>query len=387
VPVRMLGSPDADEVGHAVRAQLGPVRVIDWRVDELGRGRGDNATSLGVQRVHGRATSDRGVQDWSQIRKLFVAPTDADDQAEDHWNHWRREPRLLTSSLLRDLPDGVAAPQPYLVVDAGDRVTVWMTDAGPEPPDGWTDDALVTVADRLGRLAGAFVAHPPGEPWLSRDLLGQWAAGISTYAPALASSVAAGWDDRRVGRVHPRHGPVAAVLDAAAQLHAVQLGPVATLCHRDVGLENLRARGGTLTLFDWALAGPGPVGEDLGLLLASVARLPAIRPTVRADDLARGRPVGPLSGLLTAYIAGCAGVGAEVDGATVWRTAVVTAALRESIFAAAQLSTVLAGGVTEEDRLAAVAADAPAVAALATAGLALAGAGGVGAAGEAGAAR
>jgi hypothetical protein len=354
------------EVEQAVRAQLGDATVLAWQVRHVGRGRGDNVTSLGVQRVQGRARTPGGEVRWTQVRKRFVRPGGAED-AEDDWNHWRREPLLLGSGWLRELPPDVAAPAVYLVVDDVDTATVWMEDAGDAPPHGWHPEQLGTVAHRLGQLAGWFLDRSPTAPWLGRDLLGQWIARLPSYAPQLYHLDAPGWRDPRIRAIyeHGRDGAVAALLDTAATAWAGLDGTSSTLCHRDCGTDNLRLRRGSaqLVLFDWALAGPGPVGEDLGLLLTSVARLSA-----GADPLVAGRH------LLVAYLDGVTTTGShDVDAATVWRVAVSTAALREAIFAAAKLSTAITTDEPDPDGFATFADDAPALELLAAEALRLAG--------------
>jgi hypothetical protein len=374
VATRTRATIGQHEVDLAVRGQLGDATVLSWQTTHLGRGRGDNSSSLGVERVQGRARTPRGDVPWTQIRKVLVRPVDPAEDDLGHWNHWRREPLVLASGTLSHLPPGVAAPAVHLVApdDAGDRVAVWMEDAGDEPADGWTPQRLLTVAHRLGRLAGGFLHHQLTEPWWSRDLLGQWVALLPARAQPLHSTEAAGWDDPRIRAVYPsgRVGPVAAVLDAAPALLAGLDGSPMTLCHRDCGLDNLRLRGGgrgtDLVLFDWALAGIGPVGEDLGLLLASGVR--------RWPD----EPYGLGRRLLAAYLDGVASNAGHgvVAAAAVWRTAVTTAALREALFAAAQLAGTLDEGRAGAGRVARFAADAPAIEVLAAEALRLGGAAG-----------
>jgi hypothetical protein len=367
VPTRTPDAIDQQEVALAVRAQLGEATVLAWRATHLGRGRGDNGSSLGVERVRGRAWTRRGEVPWTQIRKVLVRPADPAEDDLGHWNHWRREPLVLASGVLEELPAGVAAPAVHLIApdEAGGRVAVWVEDAGDGPAGPWSPERLLTVAHRLGRLAGGFLGKEPTDPWWSRDLLAQWVDRLPDYAPLLHSSEAAGWDDPRIRAVYPtgRGGAVAAVLDAApALLAGLALAPI-TLCHRDCGLDNLRLRsdGTQLVLFDWALAGAGPVGEDLGLLLASAAR------HVPDDPYGLGRH------LLAAYLDGVASTGGRgvVEAAAVWRTAVTTAALREAIFAAAHVSRALVDSRAGDERIARFAADAPSIEVLAAEALRL----------------
>jgi Phosphotransferase enzyme family len=333
--------PDATvtdaEVQRAVRAQLGPDATVEqWTVDELGRGRGDATTSLGVCRISGSVRIGGATIEWSQVRKVFVPPPEVAGvdmgRSPGHWNYWRREPALLASDLLTGLPGGVAAPRAYLVEGTDDAATVWTEDLGHVGGTRWSRRELDRVAYGLGLLGGWYAGRAPDEPWLSRNLLHQWVRDLPALAAPLLGPDAPGWSHPVARDVFPAGaaGPVAQLLAVAkATLPAAGDSPM-TLCHRDAGLDNLLLRsGGELVLFDWALAGPGPVGEDLGVLIASVARTPA----AGVDHVATCRE------LVAPYLAGArVRAGVDLDPDAVWRTAVVTAALREGIFAAFHIS-------------------------------------------------
>lgn len=330
------GPVTSDEVGAAVRARLGDRAVVEsWTVADLGRGRGDATTSLGTARVSGTARiHDRSVP-WSLIRKVYVPPDPVAGvdmgRDVDHWNYWRREPELFASDVLAGLPAGVSAPTAYRIRDGGSAVTVWMDDVGSPSPAPWTPTGLAAVARGLGLLSGAFAGRSPSEPWLSRDLLGQWVRDLPGMAAPLRKPV--GWrhDIARSVFASGATGPVPRLLDSATH-HAARLhrGP-RTFCHRDTGLDNLMLRtdagGQSLVLFDWALAGVGAVGEDLGVFFASAAR------QVAAD------PIRVCRDLVDPYLEGVQDGGGDApDPDDAWRVATVTAALRESIFAAFHIS-------------------------------------------------
>jgi len=364
-PVEHGAAITHDEVGQAVHAQLGPQAMVEtWAVHTLGRGRGDATTSLGTSRVSGTARVGTARVPWSQIRKVYVPPDAVAGvdmgRSPGHWNYWFREPKLLASGHLARLPDGVVAPVLYLLTDGEERATVWMEDLGTSAGVRWTKDGLGRVAHGLGRLAGAFVGHPPEETWLSTDLLGQWVRDLPAWTLPLRGDGLAGWNHAVARSVFARGSasPVAALLDqAAGQLDVLAVGQ-RTLCHRDTGLDNLVLRPDAVALFDWALTGTGAVGEDLGVLFASATReVPA-------------EPIALCRSMLHHYIAGLGLVAKEIGSEAIWRTAVVTAALRESIFAAFHISRAIEGTAPDGTMLTALARDAAVVEAFAREALA-----------------
>lgn len=355
------------EVTRAVRAQLGAdAEVGEWTAVPLGRGRGDATTSLGVVRVSGTAQVGGKPAAWSQIRKVFVPAPDVAGldmgRSAGHWNYWRREPELMASGHLTRLPSGVAAPIAYVVDDGAAAVTVWMEDLGDLTAPEWTPQELDRVAHGLGRLGGWFAGRPPAEAWLSTDLLGQWVRDLPGMTVPLLGPGAPGWGHpvaRSVFANGPA-GPVARLIEQAPSQLAAVAAPPRTFCHRDPGLDNLllRSHPEEIVLFDWALAGTGPVGEDLGVLFASVARHTA------------GEPMAVCRRLFDHYLVGIGSAGATaIDGTAVWRAAVATAALRECIFAAFHIARGIEEPGAGAQTLAALARDAAAIEALAAAAL------------------
>lgn len=351
-----------DEVTQSVQAQLGAQAVAEtWRVHTLGRGRGDTTTSLGTSRISGTARIGRTTVHWSQIRKVYVPPDAVAGidmgRSVGHWNYWRREPELFASGHLDRLPEGVVAPAPYLIAASDAQVIVWMEDLGAPARTTWADDDLGRVAQGLGRLAGAFAGLPPDETWLSADLLGQWVRDMPAWTVPLRGDGSAGWNDPVARSVFANGSasPVVALLDeAAGHLDVLANGP-RTFCHRDTGLDNmvLRSRPDVVALFDWALAGTGAIGEDLGVLFASAARQ------------APREPIALCRAMLDHYVAGLASLADEIDPKTIWRTALVTAALREGLFAAFHISRAIEGSAPDGTMLAGIARDATVVEAFA----------------------
>jgi hypothetical protein len=80
---------------------------------------------------------------------------------------------------------------------------------------------------------------------------------------------------------------------------------------------------------------------------------------------APGDPIARCTTMLNHYVAGLGPFADDVDPKTVWQTSVVTAALRESIFAAFHISRAIDGSAPDGTMLAAIARDATVVEAFA----------------------
>jgi hypothetical protein len=222
-----------------------------------------NAVTAVVERV-----ADPGGA--TRIRKELRAPSSAAPAGpwaasgdRRHWNHWRREAEAYRDAALRhslrdtglDMPAGE-------VVEHDGGATLWLEDVDGTPGAGFGLDDHVALATGLGRWQSQ---GPLGAPWGSRRFLRQytgskrvaldsadddeaWAQRLvrDTWPPELR----AGW--RRL-LAHREH-----LLDVMERLPR-------TRSHLDVWVSNeIRRPTGELVLLDWAFAGDGAVGEDLG---------------------------------------------------------------------------------------------------------------------------
>ena len=124
---------------------------------------------------------------------------------------------------------------------------------------------LAGFAERLGRAQAGWAGRDPAHPWLSRRWLRQYVASKPIREPVawdhpLAAAV---WPaEVRAGlrRLWERRDQPLAIAEALPQ----------TTCHLDVWPMNLIARGAPgdeIVLLDWAFAGAGAVGEDVGNLI------------------------------------------------------------------------------------------------------------------------
>ena len=130
----------------------------------------------------------------------------------------------------------------------------------------WTLDRYAHTARHLGRLNGFFGSSRPlpAFPWLGDNLTRQWIDSIIAWRTFP-------WDHPRVVERYltPENNPLRRMLLEIERFQAkLDLLPRA-LCHGDTYPSNFMSRRATdgqeqTVALDWALAGIGPVGDDLG---------------------------------------------------------------------------------------------------------------------------
>ncbi len=188
-----------------------------------------------------------------------------------HARYWRREPMLYRDGLPGAYrAAGVRAPSLLAAFDRPDGVALWLESAGGEPGARWSPRTYEHAARRLANAQAPYLvgaAEPGTFPW-SRDFLPQY---LRT------------WDDVGWHRVHEddawqaplvrshfsarlRHELVALCEDRARMLSWATRLPQ-TICHHDVWPNNLFASEDHITLIDWAFAGHGHLGADVGNLI------------------------------------------------------------------------------------------------------------------------
>ena len=249
--------------------------VQDWRGEPLAGGIG---VALGANTLHrfaGTARVGDGVRPWSLVLKVLRPPS-ADEGAPDltHPDYWKREALVYRSGLLDGLPDGLAAPRCYGVVERAEGTWLWLEAVADRFDVRWPLATFGDAARHFGRLNGAYLAGRPlpAVPWLSRSVL----------RPRIAATAALweryddlrdrplfrrGWPGGLAGRarrVWADRDRFAAALEALPRV----------LRHGDADRRNLFARrtahGSPETVaIDWAAVGPGPVGDEAATLVAA----------------------------------------------------------------------------------------------------------------------
>ncbi|MGW2521742.1 aminoglycoside phosphotransferase [Streptomyces sp. NPDC001617] len=182
-----------------------------------------------------------------------------------HWNYWRREADAYESGLVRVWERyGVRAPRLLACVERADGdVALWLEDVRGEPGTSWSLDRHVSHARRLGAAQGA-MGEVADRPWFSRRFLREY-VGSNTRGQELLDDDEA-WQQPLVRDHFPaglRQEMVRLHHDREWFVDIMEALPRA-FSHLDLWPANVRADGAESVLFDWAFAGDGALGEDLG---------------------------------------------------------------------------------------------------------------------------
>jgi hypothetical protein len=153
-----------------------------------------------------------------------------------HPYYWKREPLVYESGLLDRLAGGLRAPACRAVVDRADgSVAIWLEDVPAPPP--WTVERLGALAYGAGLTQAGFAADLPGDDWLGRGWLGEYA------------------------RLH-------GALDVEAERVLARLAALPwTFCHLDLHPGNVLGENGNVVV-DWAHSGLAALGLDPGVMVA-----------------------------------------------------------------------------------------------------------------------
>ncbi|NUP22657.1 MAG: aminoglycoside phosphotransferase [Streptomyces sp.] len=268
--------PETAVVNDEVREVLGAGRpAFEPLVHNPG-----NGVTAGVWRVV--------VGDRSAVLKVLTRRKEATGRwaATDdprHWNYWRREAHVYESGLAQLWqPYGIRAPRLLASVDRPDGdVALWLEDAPGEAGTSWPLTGHIEHARRMGAAQGA--VGPRDEPWLSHRFLREY-VGSNTHGEELL-------DDDEAWR-HPLirdHFPDGLRRDMVRLHHdrewflTVMESLPRAVSHLDQWPANVRGHDEGSILFDWAFAGDGALGEDLGNyipdsvfdLFVPAARLPS----------------------------------------------------------------------------------------------------------------
>lgn len=304
----ILSGVDAAMLAPLVRTLLGePAAAVatGWSCRPLAGGASEG---IGLYRVAGSARVAGVDHPWALVCKV-CAPAQGTDPGA--WDYPPREPLAYGSGLLAALPGGLAAPRCLGVEARPDGTTrLWLEAVADERPGPWPLERYALVARRLGRFNGAYLAGaaPPDRPWLSRGWLRDF---VEPSGSALADlrRLAGPGGAPLVRRLYPP--PVVAEIERLWTERETFLAALdrlpRTLCHHDAFRRNLLHRTGPdgeeLVAIDWAYAGLGAVGEELGqLVVASLYFFEAAG--VGPDDLAAACFAGYLAGLREAGWAG-----------------------------------------------------------------------------------
>ena len=206
------------------------------------------------------------------IRKELRAPkpdaldTDRWTASADprHWNYWRREAAAYQDEELRRSLSGTGLDLPGSeVVEHDKRATLWLEDVAGTPGADFTLEDHVALATGLGRWQASDAL---GAAWESRRFLRDYSTVMTRPSTRRVDDDEA-WAQPLIREAWPadlRDGWLR-LLAHRDDLLAIMERLPRTRCHLDVWVSNeIRRRSGEVVLVDWAFAGDGAVGEDLG---------------------------------------------------------------------------------------------------------------------------
>ncbi len=235
------------------------------RARELTHNAGNQATG-GIWQVNGPAGR--------AVAKIARAGCGGDaawatSERGDHWNYWRREPLAYQTGFAHRVYADAGLGAPRLLAAAQPRpgmVALWLEDVAGLPGPRWPVARLADLGERLGRAQAGWAGRDLAYPWLSRRWLRQYVASKPVSEPVA-------WDHPRVSAVWTAElrAGLRRLWQRRAELLTLAEALPQTTCHLDVWPMNLIARGGPgdeMVLLDWAFAGAGAVGEDIGNLIA-----------------------------------------------------------------------------------------------------------------------
>ncbi|MEV4035762.1 aminoglycoside phosphotransferase [Streptomyces umbrinus] len=257
-----------------------------------------NGVTAGVWRV---AAGGR-----SAVLKLLTRAKDTTETwaaSEDprHWNFWRREAHVYEEGVARVWqPWGITAPDLLASVERPDGdVALWLEDVRDgEPATAWPVARHARHAERLGAAHGRALAAGVvlDRPWLSRRFLRDYTSGQTVGRELLDDDTA--WQQPLV-RDHFPDG----LRERMVRLHNEREWFLRTMeslprvfSHLDQWPANLVSRQGESVLLDWAFAGDGALGEDIGNYIPDTV-FDLFLPAARLPELATAVYEGYVRGL------------------------------------------------------------------------------------------
>jgi hypothetical protein len=242
------GRDDA-AVAYAFPSAVPPTTAGLWRITATG-----SSVVCKVLRAGDRSTS------------AWAGSTDP-----AHPYYWRREALVYESRLLDRFAGRLRAPRCLGVFERADgSVALWLEDLNNTTPGrSWPLTRYGEAAYDVGvAQASSSAVADDGPVWLSRGWLHAYVARRASYAAVLDADDA--WRRHPLVRalVLPQTVDAVRSLWAARDWFLTRVDALPrTVCHLDLHPANLFADAGGTVAIDWAYAGAGCVGEDLGTLV------------------------------------------------------------------------------------------------------------------------
>jgi hypothetical protein len=225
-----------------------------------------NATTGTVERV---VADDGSRRVHKSLRRPGATASDAtywitSSTDPAHWSYWRREAEVYSDVRFRSSLTGTGLDLPVAEVEEGSgSVSLWLEDVAGLAGTDFVLEDHVAAATALGRWQGGPVGTVPG--WSSQRFLRDYSTSRPVDLNLVDDDHA--WDQPLIRAAWP--GDLRAgwerLLAHREHLLTVMEQLPRTLCHLDAWVSNaIRRPSGDVVLLDWAFAGDGAVGEDLG---------------------------------------------------------------------------------------------------------------------------
>lgn len=252
--------------------------IIDWRVEPLSHEKIISTTG-GLFRFSGLAEVKQRKQPWTVVLKCINNPKSGKQEPRE-WSYWQREAKAFGSGFLKQLPPGIRAPRCYGAIEQDDGVWLWLEYISEATGQEWSLDCFQRSAQKLGYFQGAYLCGTPliDRPWLSQSFFrdiwtdqGFWSNLMDPETERSAWKlpiVQQAFDSQQKPRVLQ-------LLAEKQRFFEVNDNLPQVLCHNDAHRRNLmwtrsqKSGQEELIGIDWAFAGIGAVGNDLGELVGS----------------------------------------------------------------------------------------------------------------------
>jgi hypothetical protein len=181
----------------------------------------------------------------------------------EHWNYWRREADAYLSEPLREGLQAADLDMPNAEVEETDAgFVLWLEDVAGTPGTEFSLDDHVSVASALGRWQAR---GPLSEAWASRRFLREYSGSRPARYELVEDDAA--WQQPLIANCWPSglRGGWRRLLANRETLLTIAESLPRTRSHLDLWVSNeIRRPAGAVVLLDWAFAGDGAIGEDLG---------------------------------------------------------------------------------------------------------------------------
>lgn len=239
-------------------------------VNKIGRSAG-HATA-GIFRVAGRAQTVAGETEWSAVVKALGIPENPSPGAEyDAF----KEIEIYRARAFTDQKHGMRAANCYGIQDHGETMLLWLEDLSDAPQAPWEFNHFVAAANNIGQFNSSWSESEYTQwGWLSKQSF-QARFQEPQFRQGLANLLSKQDHPLVQTFLPPSVTPAFTQMwDQVDELLAMTEETPTGVCHFDCHPKNLfpisDPQGGDYTVgIDWVKVGIGPLGVDIGHLLAS----------------------------------------------------------------------------------------------------------------------